>query len=89
MNFETRNESITNYQLDESHSSKNINNLDEAISSARDKLLEQQHDDGHWVYELEADCTIPAEYILMNHFVGEIDDTIEQKISQYLRDQQN
>ena len=89
MNFETRNESITNYQLDESHSSKNINNLDEAISSARDKLLEQQHDDGHWVYELEADCTIPAEYILMNHFVGEIDDKTEQGISQYLRDQQN
>ena len=53
------------------------------------KLLEQQQDDGHWVYELEADSTIPAEYILMNHFVGEIDDEIEQKIAQYLRDQQN
>ena len=52
MNFETRNEKITNHLLDESLSSKNINNLDEAISSARDKLLEQQHDDGHWIYEL-------------------------------------
>ena len=64
-------------------------NLTDAIESAKNKLLEQQHDDGHWIYELEADCTIPAEYILMNHFVGEIDDDTEQKIAQYLRDQQN
>lgn len=73
----------------ESHSSETSAHIEDAIQSARNKLLEQQHDDGHWVYELEADCTIPAEYILMNHFVDEIDDETEQKIAQYLRDQQN
>lgn len=59
--------------------------LDEAINTARDALLSHQQQDGHWVYELEADCTIPAEYILMNHFVGEIDEPLERKIAAHLR----
>lgn len=62
--------------------------LETAIRQARDRLLAEQHDDGHWVYELEADCTIPAEYILMNHFAGEIDDKTEQAIARYLRQRQ-
>ena len=62
--------------------------LDDAIEVARDTLLKQQQDDGHWVYELEADCTIPAEYILMNHFVGEVNDQLEKRIAIYLREQQ-
>jgi squalene-hopene/tetraprenyl-beta-curcumene cyclase len=63
--------------------------LSGAIKSARETLLKHQQPDGHWVYELEADCTIPAEYILMNHFTGEIDDELEQKIAVYLREQQD
>jgi len=62
---------------------------DDAIHAARDALVKQQQADGHWVYELEADCTIPAEYILMSHFVGEIDDQLEQKIANYLREHQD
>jgi len=89
MTLYTHNDSTISQTLDESHSKNVAVNLDDAIQSAKNKLLEQQHDDGHWVYELEADCTIPAEYVLMNHFVGEIDDETEQKIAQYLRDQQN
>jgi squalene-hopene/tetraprenyl-beta-curcumene cyclase len=89
MTLDTNNDSTQNPTLDESHSRKVSIELDDAISAAKNKLIEQQHDDGHWVYELEADCTIPAEYILMNHFVDEIDDETEQKIAQYLRDQQN
>ena len=30
-----------------------------------------QRDDGHWVFELEADATIPAEYVLLTHYRGE------------------
>ena len=63
--------------------------LDEAILAARDEISAHQHPDGHWCYELEADCTIPAEYILMNHFVGEIDDELEEKIAIYLRTNQD
>ncbi len=61
----------------------------DAITAAKSRLLSQQQKDGHWVYELEADCTIPAEYIMMNHFVDTVDDETEQKIAQYLRDMQD
>ena len=64
-------------------------NIDDAIKTAREALLTHQQEDGHWVYELEADCTIPAEYILMNHFVGEIDYPLEHKIAIYLRSKQD
>jgi squalene-hopene/tetraprenyl-beta-curcumene cyclase len=89
MTLETQNESLLNQFNNDSLSKDLILNLDSSIKSAKNKLHEQQHNDGHWVYELEADCTIPAEYILMNHFAGEIDDKIEEKIAAYLRAQQN
>ncbi len=89
MTLETQNENLLN-QFNIDSISKNLaSNLDAVIKSARNKLLEQQHENGHWVYELEADCTIPAEYILMNHFVGEIDNKTEEKIALYLREKQN
>ena len=89
MTLETQNESLLNQFSNDSLSKDLISNLDSSIKSAKSKLHEQQHNDGHWVYELEADCTIPAEYILMNHFAGEIDDKTEEKIAAYLRAQQN
>jgi len=59
--------------------------LDGAIEEAAQWLIAQQADDGHWAFELEADATIPAEYIFLNHFLGDINDEIEQKIAVYLR----
>ena len=44
-----------------------------------------QHAEGYWCFELEADCTIPAEYILLMHYTGEIDAPLEKKIASYLR----
>ncbi len=62
--------------------------LNDSIQAAEHALLRQQQADGHWVYELEADSTIPAEYILMNHFMGEIEDELEHRIACYLREKQ-
>ena len=46
----------------------------------------RQRPDGHWVFELEADATIPAEYVLLRHYLGEpVDAVLEQKIAVYLR----
>ena len=64
-------------------------NLDNAISQAQEKLLSLQHTDGYWVFELEADCTIPAEYIMMMHYLGDIDKTLQAKIAVYLRSRQS
>ena len=60
--------------------------LDASIDTAATALLGLQHRDGHFVFELEADATIPAEYVLMRHFLGEAIDTgLERKIAAYLR----
>ncbi len=60
--------------------------LEGAIGRATEALLSLQREDGHWVFELEADATIPAEYILLKHFLGEAADPIlEEKIARYLR----
>ena len=58
--------------------------IDEAAAGLRDL----QHDDGHWLFELEADATIPAEYILLNHFLDEIDPETEARLGTYIRARQ-
>jgi len=60
--------------------------LERHIQSATQALLAQQRADGHWVFELEADATIPAEYVLLRHYLGEpVDAELEAKIAVYLR----
>jgi squalene-hopene/tetraprenyl-beta-curcumene cyclase len=62
--------------------------LDRSIAEARDALIARQSAEGYWLFELEADCTIPAEYIMMMHFLDEIDGALEKKIAAYLRARQ-
>jgi squalene-hopene/tetraprenyl-beta-curcumene cyclase len=62
--------------------------LDHAVVHARDALLARQSDQGYWCFELEADCTIPAEYIMMMHFLDEIDASLQTKMGRYLRSTQ-
>ena len=62
--------------------------LDNAINNARSALLALQQEDGHWCLPLEADCTIPAEYILMMHFMDELDAELERKLANFIRAQQ-
>ncbi|MBV9065659.1 MAG: squalene--hopene cyclase, partial [Methylobacteriaceae bacterium] len=60
--------------------------LKHGISRAADALFAMQRPDGHFVFELEADCTIPAEYILFVHFLGETPNLeLEAKLCNYLR----
>src|SRR5260370_19436507 len=63
--------------------------LDSSITAATQALIDCQRSDGHWVFELEADSTIPAEYVLLKHYLDEpLDPTIEEKFAVYLRRQQ-
>ncbi len=45
-----------------------LERLNQAISRARDHLLSLQNSKGYWVFDLEADCTIPAEYVFLHRF---------------------
>jgi len=60
----------------------------DAIERASRALLDDQQADGHWRFELEADCTITAEYILLMHFMDEIDTGLQERLARYLRRQQ-
>ena len=59
--------------------------LERAIDGAAAALIAQQRADGHWVFELEADATIPAEYMLLQHYLDEIDEGEQQALAHYLR----
>ncbi len=60
--------------------------IESAISRATGALLNEQRADGHWVYELEADATIPSEYVLLVHYLAEQPNLeLERKIGVYLR----
>jgi squalene-hopene/tetraprenyl-beta-curcumene cyclase len=62
-----------------------LEQLDDSVARARSALLRHQKPDGHWVFELEADATIPAEYVLLEHFLDRIDAELERRIANYLR----
>ncbi len=60
--------------------------LDSHIDSATKALLACQRADGHFLFELEADATIPAEYVLLRHYLAEpVDAVLEAGIAAYLR----
>src|ERR1700742_4365259 len=60
--------------------------LEASIGKATHALRDMRQSDGHWVFELEADCTIPAEYVLLRHYLGEpVDGVLEGKIANHLR----
>ena len=60
--------------------------LEDRIRAASLALRRHQQEDGHWCFEFEADATIPAEYVLLTHYLGEEADVQrEAKIGTYLR----
>lgn len=72
-----------------SSSGVNRSTLEQAIKNAQEHLLKLQDPEGYWLFELEADCTIPAEYIMMMHYLGEIDEELQRKMAVYMRSRQS
>ena len=63
--------------------------LDSIVTETAGELEKLQHEDGHIVFELESDATIPSEYIFLNHFLNELEPDIEAEIAEYLRSLQS
>ena len=62
-----------------------LEEVDRRVAAAARALIAQRRADGHWCFELEADATIPSEYILYHHFRGSpVPDGLEAKIAAYL-----
>jgi squalene-hopene/tetraprenyl-beta-curcumene cyclase len=56
-----------------------------AVERAAAALIALQNPGGEWCFELEADATIPAEYILLQHYLGETDDALNAEIAKFIR----
>lgn len=62
---------------------------DLAIRLATRGLLNLQHEQGFWRFDLESDSGMSADYILMMHYMDEIDTELQTKIALYLREHQS
>src|SRR6201997_377438 len=60
-----------------------------AIAAARDYLFSQQHEDGYWCGELEADTTLEADYILLHTLLGTANQERFEKAARYILERQN
>ena len=66
-----------------------VERLNESIRRTRDRFLNIQNEKGYWVFDLEADTTIPSEYILLQRFLGrEIPGDLKMRFANYLRNRQ-
>ena len=71
----------TSAPRDEAHAES----LDQVVAEAAESLKALQSADGYWLMQLEADATIPSEYILLQHFLDEVDSDVEPKLAAYIR----
>jgi squalene-hopene/tetraprenyl-beta-curcumene cyclase len=47
-----------------------LDQVESAVARARDFLFSQQHPDGYWCGELEADTTLESDYIMVHTLLG-------------------
>lgn len=69
---------------------RDLDDLECAITAARQKLFDIQHADGHWCGELEGDTILESEYLLLLYFLGRwnVDANRVRKTCEYLRRKQ-
>src|ERR1700741_1155070 len=60
-----------------------------AIAAARKYLFSQQHEEGYWCGELEADTTLESDYILLHTLLGTGSTERFAKTARYILQDQN
>jgi squalene-hopene/tetraprenyl-beta-curcumene cyclase len=58
--------------------------LASAIRAAQENLLRQQRPDGHWCGELIVDSTLCSDFVLFMHWLGEVDDALQQRCVRHI-----
>src|ERR1700734_3584702 len=65
-----------------------LDQVETAVGRARDFLFSQQHPDGYWCGELEADTTLESDYIMVHTLLGTGDERkMKRAVSEILRKQ--
>lgn len=63
--------------------------LDRVTMDAAALLASKQREDGHWVFDLEADVTIPAEYVMLQRFIGRpLEPETAERLTTYIMERQ-
>lgn len=63
--------------------------LDSVLDAAAVLLASKQRDDGHWIFELEADVTIPAEYVMLQRFINRpLAPKVAERLTSYILERQ-
>jgi squalene-hopene/tetraprenyl-beta-curcumene cyclase len=62
--------------------------LDAVVEESTAALMARQRPDGEWCFPLEADITIPAEYVLYRHYFDDRRPELESRIGNFLRAKQ-
>src|SRR6201988_5337230 len=60
-----------------------------ATDAARRLLFSEQHEDGYWCGELEADATLEADYLVLHTMLGTVNDERFAKAARYMLSRQN
>ena len=61
----------------------------DALNRLMKRFRSLQSPDGYWVFALEADVTIPSEYIMFNRFLGrKMDKGLAERLGNYIRAKQ-
>ncbi len=60
-----------------------------AVEAARKYLFSQQHEEGYWCGELEADTTLESDYILLHTLLGTGSQERFEKAARYILNHQN
>src|SRR3990172_329930 len=63
-------------------------NVAASLQAGLDSLRKCQHPDGYWVGELEADSSLEADTILLDYFLGTVDQERVRKLAQSIRNEQ-
>src|SRR3954465_2462282 len=58
--------------------------ISQAIAAAQENLLRQQKADGHWCGELLVDSTLCSDYVLFMHWLGEVDQTLQDRCVRHI-----
>src|SRR5215470_15602102 len=60
-----------------------------AIAAARKYLFSEQHEDGYWCGELEADTTLESDYMILHALLGTVNQERFQKAANWILQHQN
>ena len=62
-----------------------LDEIDAVIADATAAFNALQKEDGRFEFDLEADTTISSEYIMLNHFLDELEPDVEDDLAAYIR----